>query len=88
MTLSSYGVSPLFFKGWVFPAWVHVRREAYGQGFGLGVGLAVELDWVFTIGAGVFASPFSPEFDCLSAVRLELGAAAAPFPNHSSSQTL
>ena len=86
--MSSYGVSPLFFKGWVFSARVHCGREAYGQGFCLGVGLAVKFDWVFTIGAGVFPSPFAPQLDCLSAVRLELGAAAAPFPNHSSSQTL
>lgn len=88
MTLSSYGVSPLFFKAWVFSAWVHCGREAYGQGFCLGVGLAIVIGLVVTIGAVVFASPFAPELDCFSAVRLELCSAAAPFANHSSSQTL
>ena len=68
MRLSSLGVSPLFFKGWVFSAWVHVRRKAYGQSFGLGVGCAVVIGLVFTIRAVVFASPFAPELDCLSAV--------------------
>lgn len=54
----------------------------------LSVGGAVGLLDNVTIRAWVFASPFAPKFDCLEGVRFELGSAAAPFANHSSSQTL
>ncbi len=86
--LSSYRRVALFLEGWVLSAWVGVWCKTEWCLLYLSVCGAVGLLDNFTIRAWVFASPFAPEFDGLEGVRFELRSAAAPFPNHSSSQTL